>query len=199
MKVNYIVEKSDLIGEIANFPIEVVQKMIEEQVEQGNAPDVQVFLNDKVAGVEDGGFYWANTNDGENFWYEVIEKGNFDKFFEKYPSKTSSLDYLVYIMQDGSIDGDKLIELLESYGGVNDNNYYGTRCDGKAIYYISPFTKVIELESDEMCDAILPQMIALGYTEIKVDDNPKPEIVEFTMEEIAEKMGVDVSRLRIKM
>jgi len=32
----YKVKQSDLIGDIKGFPIEVVQKMIERQVEQGN-------------------------------------------------------------------------------------------------------------------------------------------------------------------
>lgn len=37
------VKQSDLIGDIAGLPIEVVQKMCEEQVNQGNKFDVSVF------------------------------------------------------------------------------------------------------------------------------------------------------------
>lgn len=196
MKVIIKVEKSDLIGDIKDFPIEVVKKMVEEQMAQGNVPDVSIFQKYAATSQDGGGFDWDNTD--YELWSRIVDENDFNSFFEKYPEK-EGLDHLVYIKQDGSIDGDKLIELLESYGGVNDNNYIGTRCDGKAVYYINPFTKVIEFESDEMCDAILPQLIAFNYTEIKVNDNPNPEIVEFTMEEIAEKMGVDVSCLRIKM
>ena len=35
----YKVKKEDLIGEIKDFPIEVVQKMVDYQVEQGNKAD----------------------------------------------------------------------------------------------------------------------------------------------------------------
>ena len=41
--VMYKVKQSDLIGDIKGFPIEVVQKMVERQVEQGNKADVTVF------------------------------------------------------------------------------------------------------------------------------------------------------------
>ena len=37
------VEQSDLIGAIKDFPIEVVQEMVNEQVRQGNNADVSVF------------------------------------------------------------------------------------------------------------------------------------------------------------
>ena len=39
----YKVTKKDLIGDIADFPIEVVQKMIERQIEQNGAADITEF------------------------------------------------------------------------------------------------------------------------------------------------------------
>jgi len=42
------VEKSDLIGDIEGFPIEVVQKMVDEQVAQGNSADASVFQKIKA-------------------------------------------------------------------------------------------------------------------------------------------------------
>ena len=197
MKVIIKVEKSDLVGDIKDFPIEIVKKMVEEQMAQGNAPDVSIFQEYASAPQDDGGFDWDNTDDN-GMWSAIIDDNNFDSFFEKYPEK-EGLDHLVYIIQDGSVDSDELMDLLESFGGVNDNNYSGY-CNTKTVYYINPITKVIELESDEMCDAILPQLIALNYTEIKVDGTEnKPNVVEYTIAEIAEKLGVDASCLRIKM
>ena len=38
----YEVKQEDLIGDIEGFPIEVVQRMLECQVEQGNKADVSV-------------------------------------------------------------------------------------------------------------------------------------------------------------
>lgn len=197
MKVIIKVEKSDLIGNIKDFPIEVVKKMVEEQMAQGNKPDVRVFQECASATQDDGGFDWDNTDDYE-MWCRIVDENDFNSFFEKYPEK-EGLDHLVYIIQDGSVDSDELIDLLESFGGVNDNNYSGY-CNTNTIYYINPITKVIEMENDEMCDAILPQLIALNYTEIKVDGTEnKPNVVEYTIAEIAEKLGVNASCLRIKM
>lgn len=189
MKEVYIVKKSDLIGEIANFPIEVVQKMIEEQVEQGNKADVTVFQEDNFADTYGGGFSWCDAKDGDDFWCEIISKENFNLFFDRYPNEVT-LSHLVYVKQNGTIKGEDIIELLKSYGGTNYDNL-----DGKSpnsLYYLNPISKNIEWVHRDFSS--VPQMLALGYSEVKVES----KLVEITMEEIAEKFGVDVSLLRIK-
>lgn len=94
MNIMYKVKQSDLIREIKNFPIEVVQKMIEEQLSQGNAPDVTVFQNNSNANVEYDGFSWDETEDGSVFWDKVINEHDFDLFFKKYP-KDPMFNYLL--------------------------------------------------------------------------------------------------------
>jgi len=84
------VEQSDLIGEIKDFPIEVVQKMVDEQVRHGNEADVKVFQRLHSASALGGGFVWARTDDGFDFWEEVISSENFDLFFSKYPKIQST-------------------------------------------------------------------------------------------------------------
>lgn len=86
------VEQSDLIGKIEDFPIEVVQKMVDEQVRHGNEADVNVFQRWRSAPVSYGGFVWDNTIDGIDFWEEVISNENFDLFFSKYQKKQSSYE-----------------------------------------------------------------------------------------------------------
>ena len=81
----YIVKQEDLIGEIENFPIEVVQKMVDEQVRQGNKANVTVFQKDKESSIYDGGFYWGDAEDGFNFWKNVIHVSLFGVLFDKYP------------------------------------------------------------------------------------------------------------------
>ena len=46
----YKVKKEDIIGEIKGSPIEVVQKMVDYQVEQGFKADVSVFNECKNSG-----------------------------------------------------------------------------------------------------------------------------------------------------
>lgn len=74
-------------GEIADFPIEVVKKMLERQVEQGNKRDIRVFEKRRTAGERSKGFVWGDTMEEYIFWDEVITRRNFDLFFERYPKK----------------------------------------------------------------------------------------------------------------
>lgn len=190
MKAIFKVEQSDLVGNIKDFPIEVVEKMIEEQVKQGNCPNVKVFQNYVTADVDDGGFSWWNTDDGNDFWLEVVGDGNFDLFFEKYPKKNNT--NLVYIVGDSEI-GKDIIKTLEKYGGINEHRYNG--CCNDSIYYIDPNNNLIE-----MCcfsckgDEKLYEVLLATYTPIKAEES----VLEVTMEEIAKKFGVEGTNLRIK-
>lgn len=76
----YIVQPEDLKGEIADFPIEVVQRMIDCQVEQGHEANVEIFQKDKR-----DGFLWDRTSEGDSFWEEVIINKVFNLFFKQYP------------------------------------------------------------------------------------------------------------------
>lgn len=81
------VSKKDLKGEIEYFPIEVVSKMVNRQVEQGNTPNVKVFQINPSASFYKGGFAWDMTVEGYDFWFKVIVHDMFDMFFKKYPEK----------------------------------------------------------------------------------------------------------------
>lgn len=59
----YKVKPEDLIGEIESFPIEIVQKMVDYQVAQGNKADVTVFQKSAIASRVDGGFNWSETKE----------------------------------------------------------------------------------------------------------------------------------------
>ena len=78
------VEQSDLIGAIKDFPIEVVQEMVNEQVRQGNKADVEVFQKRVYATRVCGGFDWDRSLVGLKFWMNVLLNERFDTFFKKY-------------------------------------------------------------------------------------------------------------------
>jgi hypothetical protein len=188
MKTIFKVEQSDLVGDIEEYPIEVVEKMIEEQIKQGNCPNVAVFQNDVSACAGDGGFDWSDTKDGDDFWVEVLDGGNFDLFFKKYPKKNNT--NLVYIVGDSEIGMD-IIKTLEKYGGINEHNYKGNRDD--VLYYIEPNNNFIEV-CDFKLNNLLYEVLMVTYTPIDAEEI----VLEVTMEEIAEKFGVNVTNLRIK-
>jgi len=83
--MSYKVKQEDLIGQIEGFPIEVVQRMVECQVEQGNVADVSVFQIKHGSSEILGGFDWSKTKEGNAFWFDIIEDENFGIFFKRYP------------------------------------------------------------------------------------------------------------------
>lgn len=86
------VTEKDLTGDIAGFPIEVVRKMVEEQVRQGNKADVSIFQECANRDKKHGGFEWEETEDGFEFWDMVVLYKEFDEFFEKYPKQETPRD-----------------------------------------------------------------------------------------------------------
>lgn len=132
----YKVTEKDLIGDLKDFPIEVVQKMLEEQVRQGYKANLTMFQEGR-----DDGFSWLDSPEGVDFWGRIIYEKNFDLFFKKYPR----VDTHVYYR--GVPDrGDEIIAELKKLGGKED-----FCCAGRStcrFYFIRPLTKSIEFCSD---------------------------------------------------
>ena len=180
--MEYKVIESDLIGDIKNFPIEVVQKMVERQYEQTGSCNIRVFQKNKYSTSKNRGFLWSETIEGETFWYNVITLRHFDEFFEKYPKE----NHYFYIKRTSETKINDIISKLVSLGGKSIYKNYVIH----SIYYIDPVNKNIE-----RCDNGYPtaHFIETFYTKTFVD-----QVYEYTMDEIAEKLGIDVKQLKIK-
>lgn len=83
------ITKEDLIGQIANFPLKIVEAMVANQVRQGNPANVKVFQDKVDASFVEGGFSWNKSAEGQFFWSKVINGKQFpvevvqpDKFNE---------------------------------------------------------------------------------------------------------------------
>lgn len=100
-------------GDIAGFPPEIVEKMLEYQEKQGNQRCIEVFENCKRKDRADRGFNWKNTDEGWDFWKVVIMDKKFDVFFKRYPkgNPEARLDG-VGISQDIADDLNTCIERL---------------------------------------------------------------------------------------
>jgi hypothetical protein len=70
-------------GQLEGFPVEIVDKMIDEQILQGNSRDVTVFENDAGQNKKGGGFDWYESRQKGDYWIEVIGRRNFN-----YPDPT---------------------------------------------------------------------------------------------------------------
>ena len=77
--MNASVTKEDLIGQIANFPLKIVEAMVSNQVRQGNPANVKVFQETVDASFVEGGFSWNKSAEGQFFWSKVINGKQFPK------------------------------------------------------------------------------------------------------------------------
>lgn len=179
------VTTKDLIGDLENFPIEVVEKMLENQFKQVNKIDISVFQEYRDSDIQRGGFCWKNTIEGPDFWEDVINNENFDRFFECYAKSKE-----VYIRGCEDLkSGRNVIKELESRGGIN--NWLKLGNGNNTLYFIDPVTNYIESAIDKE----YKNLLISNYTEISPGDYT---IVELTIQEIADKLGINVELLRIK-
>ena len=179
-----LVTTKDLIEDLKDFPIEVVEKMLQKQKNQSNKIDITIFQEYRCSDVASGGFSWHDTIEGLDFWENVIRYKKFDVFFERYPKLSKN----VYIYGNDKLY-ENVIKTLERRGGINAINLVG---DGNCFYYIDPKTSHIEICTQN--DEKLYNVITSTFEKIE----PDKFIVEMTLPEIAEKLGIDVEQLRIK-
>lgn len=89
-----------------DLPIEIQNRMLECQEEQGNPKNPEVF---KIKiGVErtEGGFNWFSTRESASFWLKVLIRQKIEIFYEKYP-KNDICDKI-----------DKILTKLEKYDNL---------------------------------------------------------------------------------
>lgn len=79
MKPMISITKEDLTGQIANFPLKIVEAMVANQVRQGNPANVKVFQDKVDASFVEGGFSWNKSAEGQFFWSKVINGKQFPK------------------------------------------------------------------------------------------------------------------------
>lgn len=74
--------------DLVDVPQEIIKRMKDCQVEQGNRRNAKVFDNTINASKSQGGFNWNQTKEDTEFWSKVLDYKNYDLFFEKYPKVT---------------------------------------------------------------------------------------------------------------
>jgi len=167
----YKVKQEALIGQIEGFPLEVVQRMVEEQVKQGNKADVTVFQESANSEPIEGGFLWTDTSEGFNFWEKVIGDKNFDKFFEKYPK----IDTHVYY-RGVPERGNEICAELEKIGGIKPSPNWISYEGKGTFYFINPFTKEITFDYDNSEAGNALALLKECYTEKFLPE--KDDIIE---------------------
>lgn len=90
--MNVLVTKEDLVGQIANFPLKIVEAMVANQVRQGNPANVKVFQEKVDASFVEGGFSWNKSAEGQFFWSKVINGKQFPKEITPLDKSTEPAD-----------------------------------------------------------------------------------------------------------
>jgi len=156
-------------GEIKDFPTEIVEKMIERQIEQGNAKSVSVFEKDRSVSIFQGGFFWHKTPEGDDWWCKVIEDKNFELFFELYPKKAT------FKKGDRVMVKDRIHEKWE------DAIFLTEIAGAEYPYYCVDKPYESEFKKGEV-------FFVQEWEEIK----EMPEVVCMTMQEICDMLGMNI-------
>jgi len=138
-------------GDLKGFPKEVVEKILEQQVEQGNEKDISIFEKYIRAGKFRGGFDWDTTTEGDNFWRNVLIKKNFDLFFQKYPKKQYPKVMIVSNNNDFSKSLERVV-FMEKNGKFLSWHYATTLEEAEKINHVTTwdYAKDIEQTSIEI-------------------------------------------------
>ena len=70
-----------------DLPMEIQQRMLDEQERQGYPRNAEVFEKEIMATPQEGGFLWGGSVEGFDFWNKIITDGNLAIFYEKYPKR----------------------------------------------------------------------------------------------------------------
>lgn len=103
------ISTNDLVGNISNFPIEVVHRMITESILQGSSKKkaLRALAISSYSTRSNNGFDWQISEEGLCFWNDVAIK-NFSKFCDSYPIigeyKIESTDHFPWITENMSTD-----------------------------------------------------------------------------------------------
>ena len=62
----------------------ISNRMMEYQVKQGSASNLDVFLREPSAGSFEGGFVWAKTTEGWGYWCNQIDKLRNHPLYKQY-------------------------------------------------------------------------------------------------------------------
>lgn len=68
-----------------DLPVEIQNRMLECQEEQGNPRNPDVFKKCLEIDRTEGGFNWFSTRENASFWLDILANQKIKVFYEKYP------------------------------------------------------------------------------------------------------------------
>lgn len=208
-----MVEEKDLIGDLKGIPAPVVERMLYNQVAQGNKRNIEIFQFRKDTRNRLGGFNWGDTEqegEGNLFWSEIFNYNNYKLFFNKYPITVKADPELfdeimkepqVTIEVEKSLSEEETLSLgdlvIAPFGDTafKDSNrkriYIGKLEEGDSPYIIMTRESYANLKEGKNGDIVTCKKVK------KI--NPEPEYIELTLEDISAGKGIGVDPKLIKI
>jgi hypothetical protein len=143
-------------GQLEGFPREVVEKMLERQVEQGNKRDVKLFESFAERSKYVGGFKWHGTREGQEFWGKVIVRRDFDLFFERYP-KELTLPEKWYVLYSNKEEFDIINKHFNKEWEYYDGKPRGYHNGDSSNNWIDGYYKIERLKSEGFTEITFEQ------------------------------------------
>ena len=172
-------------GELKGFPQEIVERMLECQVEQGNKRDVPIFEEELNIDDGDGGFFWNDTEEGGKFWHDIIINRKFDLFFKKYPRpQEEKSEYPKVMLVSGSVinknnEGAPRVVFMEKKGKFLAWDNSKTLEESEHSIYATPWNYAKDIPAEEEEQYIMD--IKVSYNRLCVQIN---NITIFTINDI---------------
>ena len=175
--MGYIVEQSDLTGVFEDYPIEIIQLLIKRVEEQGNDGEkaLKIIRDKKIyADRNNGGLDWDDTPERYDFWCDVLSiskplEDRIQIFYERYPKPAYP-------------------RIME----VSDYEDFRDHCKRVVIAkHNNVFIAWFDATTFEEAESKIGTKSWRYARELN-------STIELTIEEIAKKLNIDASRLRIK-
>jgi hypothetical protein len=164
-------------GDLKDIRADIVEVMLLRQVEQGNKRDVSVFEKHRTECFENGAFEWSETPEGDAVWCAALINKNFAPFYEFHKKQANTPEpwiERVMMVSDLPIKGEHKGEQRVVF--MHRKGKYFAWKDAKTIEEAERATRVTTWQYA----AEIPTKTVL------------------TMQEIADKFGVDVDSIEIE-
>ena len=190
------------LGELRSLDIseiDILYSMVYNQIKQGNPADVFVFAKNKVASKKSGGFDFNETDEGSDFWDNILVNENYSDYFtpDNYPQgeavtiKELKADFPNIGFIGQKFKDSSLSELVEPYSlFYADSNREETEGqeterelqegENRVNFFIETKNKQIQNFKKEFPDAEEPFLLLLGLLSEKEEERIKklPEDVK---------------------
>jgi hypothetical protein len=80
--------ETHISGDIAGFPLMLVLDIVERTLDEEDCPDDVVDIMEDLSAERSNCFTWFMSDEGEDFWNNVIRYRDFDLYFERFPSRS---------------------------------------------------------------------------------------------------------------